>query len=331
MEFVYLATNERMPGLVKIGSTGNVTKRMKELSAPTSVVGEFVSPCFCATENAHAVEIKLHKMFTSCRAERNREFFEMDWRTAAVVLVSLATRNNGDENHNEKQNSGKTVPGSNGLSSDKVLLPTAELSGAELACRREYMHYITYYIKKIDPQERSAEDCDKCLQYLAKEINVRSVYCISKIDRAKTIRKKLRKGGALYLTDQRIWGGGMLSAMDNYVLFLLDEGKISDSVEDIEMIYWRLEKQYESRRQGKQITVNADHASYIIGWDELFLEEAIKAVDGRNDWEARLNEVITWDWDQIEVWFDGVVRSYGVERRKNRFLEKKREHEADID
>ena len=346
MEFVYLATNERMPGLVKIGSTGNVTKRMKELSAPTSVVGEFVSPCFCATENAHAVEIKLHKMFTSCRAERNREFFEMDWRTAAVVLVSLATRNNGDENYNEKQNSGKTAPGSNG-SLDKVLLPAVELSRSELARQDNYMRYITEYIKAIDVQERSAEDCDKHLQYLAKEVNVRSVYCIVNIDRAKTIRDKLRQGGELYPTDQRI-GGGMLSAMDNYVLFLQDKNNERGSdyhgsrFSSLRKLYKRLESWHSGDKGSTFWEKNSEireidkflECFHIDSWHGRWMretmEEAIKAVDGRNDWKERLAEVITWDWDQIEIWFDG-VKSFWEEKRKNDFLTEKRMNEPFID
>ena len=329
MGFVYLATNERMPGLVKIGSTGNVAKRMKELSAPTSVVGEFVSLCFCATENAHAVEIKLHEMFTSCRAERNREFFEMDWRTAAVVLVSLATLNNGDENYNEKQNSGETAPGSNGLSLDKVLLPTVELSSAESGRQDKYMRYITEYIKAIDTQERSAEDCDRHLQYLAKEVNIRSVYGIVNIDRAKTIRNKLRKGGELYPTDQRIWGGGMLSAMDNYVLFLQDKqsGDYKREFGALRQIYrdledWQGREMYDIRRNIKNVA--------SILYMRIVMEKAIKAIDGRNDWEVRLEEVMTWDWDQIEIWFDS-VKSFWEEKRKSNFLEKKRKNEADID
>ena len=59
MEFVYLAANDRLPGLVKIGHTNNVTERMTQLSSATGVIGKFECLCLCAADNAHVVEKKI--------------------------------------------------------------------------------------------------------------------------------------------------------------------------------------------------------------------------------------------------------------------------------
>ena len=109
MEFVYLAANDRLPGLVKIGHTNNVTERMTQLSSATGVIGKFECLCFCAADNAHVVEKKLHEKFASCRVDKRREFFETDWRIVATALAGLVASSKCDENNDRKHNSEETA------------------------------------------------------------------------------------------------------------------------------------------------------------------------------------------------------------------------------
>ena len=91
--FIYLAVNDTMPGLVKIGLTkGDVRERMKELSADTGVPAPFACSYFCKVKNPAVVEKQLHKQFGFCRESGNREFFRIDWRAvqAAIEMMSKA-------------------------------------------------------------------------------------------------------------------------------------------------------------------------------------------------------------------------------------------------
>ena len=91
--FIYLAVNDTMPGLVKIGLTkGEVRERMKELSSDTGVPAPFKCAYSCKVQNLAAVEKQLHKQFGFCRESGNREFFRIDWRAvqAAIEMMSKA-------------------------------------------------------------------------------------------------------------------------------------------------------------------------------------------------------------------------------------------------
>lgn len=75
--YVYLLTNEAMPGYVKIGFTERtVEERIEELSKPTGVPMTF--DCFFAVkvENAENVEKKIHDGLKDFRLP-NREFFKI--------------------------------------------------------------------------------------------------------------------------------------------------------------------------------------------------------------------------------------------------------------
>ena len=74
---VYVLTNEAMPGLVKIGYTKDIARRITELSKPTSVPLPF--ECFFAVEveNCEEVEKKIHDGLHDVRINLSREFFEI--------------------------------------------------------------------------------------------------------------------------------------------------------------------------------------------------------------------------------------------------------------
>ena len=103
--FIYLAVNDTMPGLVKIGLTkGEVRERMKELSSDTGVPAPFKCAYSCKVQNLAAVEKQLHKQFGFCRESGNREFFRIDWRAvqAAIEMMSKADGARLDEGQTAK-------------------------------------------------------------------------------------------------------------------------------------------------------------------------------------------------------------------------------------
>ena len=88
--FVYVAINDSMPDLVKIGMTcGSVQERMKELSAATGVAKPFSCPYFCEVQNPQKIEEQLHNQFSFCRENERREFFRTDWRAIKAALEMM--------------------------------------------------------------------------------------------------------------------------------------------------------------------------------------------------------------------------------------------------
>jgi hypothetical protein len=81
----YVLTNKSMPGFIKIGSTIDLTRRMKELDN-----GSIPLPfeCFHASrvKNMIAAEKALQATFESERVRSTREFFKMDPERVARIL-----------------------------------------------------------------------------------------------------------------------------------------------------------------------------------------------------------------------------------------------------
>jgi T5orf172 domain len=89
-EFIYILTNEAMPGLIKIGKTSNsVAQRIRELDG-SGIPLPF--QCFYAArvENALFVETRLHKAFGDFCVRANREFFRLDPFRAQSALELAA-------------------------------------------------------------------------------------------------------------------------------------------------------------------------------------------------------------------------------------------------
>ena len=85
--FVYLAINETMPGLVKIGMTKvDVDERIKELSRTTSVPTPFECAYSVKVVSPKQVEESLHEKYDFCRVRDEREFFKIDWRAVELYL-----------------------------------------------------------------------------------------------------------------------------------------------------------------------------------------------------------------------------------------------------
>ena len=90
MSFLYVLTNEAMPGYIKIGITAlSVDKRMISLDA-TGVPLPFECYCTARVNDMAKVEKALHDAFGDHRVRKSREFFQLDPYKAKVVLELLA-------------------------------------------------------------------------------------------------------------------------------------------------------------------------------------------------------------------------------------------------
>lgn len=90
-EIVYILTNEKMPGLVKIGMTNaDLAGRIKSLFS-TGVPLPFELFFACEVSNAQYVEQSLHEAFGDHRVSKSREFFEIapERVRAALRLAQL--------------------------------------------------------------------------------------------------------------------------------------------------------------------------------------------------------------------------------------------------
>lgn len=90
MSYVYILTNEAMPGLIKIGMTTTpIEQRMLSLdTTPVPLPFE----CYYAAEvtDMAKVEKALHEAFGDHRIRKSREFFRLDPYRAKVILELLA-------------------------------------------------------------------------------------------------------------------------------------------------------------------------------------------------------------------------------------------------
>lgn len=86
--WVYVITNESMPGLVKVGVTKNrPEERAKELDETGSPTPYKVETAFLFSEAAEQVEKQAHALLADVRVRGNREWFKcLPWLAAEKVL-----------------------------------------------------------------------------------------------------------------------------------------------------------------------------------------------------------------------------------------------------
>jgi hypothetical protein len=92
-QYIYILTNDTMPGLVKIGFTKNKpSHRVKQINAATGVPldfkVEYQYPCF----NAHDLEKEIHAYLESSlgnRTNKKKEFFNMTVEQAISVIEKI--------------------------------------------------------------------------------------------------------------------------------------------------------------------------------------------------------------------------------------------------
>ena len=97
MSIVYVLTNESMSGIVKIGITDNLNRRVKELDV-TSTPLPF--ECYYAVQveegQDRKIEKLLHDTFDQHRVRQNREFFYINAETAKSALKIVETMGGKD-------------------------------------------------------------------------------------------------------------------------------------------------------------------------------------------------------------------------------------------
>jgi len=90
MSYVYILTNEAMPGYIKIGLTENlVSERVVQLDN-TSVPLPFQCYYAARVDDNRRIERALHTAFGDFRVRPNREFFKMDPYKVKAILEVLA-------------------------------------------------------------------------------------------------------------------------------------------------------------------------------------------------------------------------------------------------
>jgi hypothetical protein len=85
MSFVYVLSNETMPGLYKVGHTDrDVQSRIAELNASTSAPMPFRVEGYYQMYASETVEQTAHKLLAAYRVNNGREFFRTNSYTIAI-------------------------------------------------------------------------------------------------------------------------------------------------------------------------------------------------------------------------------------------------------
>lgn len=96
--FVYVLSNEAMPGIYKIGMTERApSERCRELSASTSSPIEFKLEYYAEVENPKEVEKAIHGSLAKYRFSPNREFFQCSLVNIIPLFVEYVITDYGSE------------------------------------------------------------------------------------------------------------------------------------------------------------------------------------------------------------------------------------------
>lgn len=90
--FIYVLSNEAMPGLLKIGqSTAIPFRRAIELSAASGVPGPYRVEFFLLVADCVEVERLVHNALAHRRLNTSREFFRTDLAEAIRIVEAMAS------------------------------------------------------------------------------------------------------------------------------------------------------------------------------------------------------------------------------------------------
>lgn len=90
--WIYVLVNSSMPSVVKIGRTDRTpSERVYELSSATGVPTPFVLVWEEETGNSIEAELQIHKRLNDKRVNSNREFFEVDAKSAIQIVVQVCS------------------------------------------------------------------------------------------------------------------------------------------------------------------------------------------------------------------------------------------------
>lgn len=77
--FVYIAKNDYIPDVVKIGCTQNLERRIKQLSSSSSVPGDFYCVYSVEVSGFITLEKNTHLNFSDSRVNPSKEFFRLEY------------------------------------------------------------------------------------------------------------------------------------------------------------------------------------------------------------------------------------------------------------
>lgn len=130
--FVYVLQNAFMPGIVKVGATRqHPLRRLKELSAPTGVPGDFKLAYYHSFSDCFAAEALAHEHFVTCRINESREFFELHVDEAIAFIetlgMSTAYRDRVEQGWDDGVEDNPVVGGTHRRAVEVVKTPFAEM------------------------------------------------------------------------------------------------------------------------------------------------------------------------------------------------------------
>jgi len=148
--YIYILSNEYMPGLVKIGFTDrDPVTRSRELSSHTGVPGKFNIEKSWEVLGAAAIEAAIFEALASLRLD-GREFFKFSAPEKAINRVSSILLKLG-----ELDAKGETVPAKKRLAKQKRELQKeqdrlSEYKGVELAWESEQLKYKQWALSQVE-------------------------------------------------------------------------------------------------------------------------------------------------------------------------------------
>lgn len=97
-QWVYIMSNDSMPGLLKIGmTTTSPQQRNEELGSATGVPTPFTLEYSVKVRNALEAEQAIHRDLAAYRVNRRREFFEIDLKSAIRAVNAVAKHRRMDK------------------------------------------------------------------------------------------------------------------------------------------------------------------------------------------------------------------------------------------
>ena len=217
MGVVYLAVNESLPGLVKIGKTDRTgEERMEEFSKGFATPVPFRCVFERKVSNPAKLEGDLHDVFAYCRLYPNRELFAVDWRAVAVVLLILEKEDNIDT----RQISEVLKSAIKGYCD---INPSPTLQGNQSGTapgniKERYKRFVQGKVKRRTTPGVYAN----ALDHLRQNHKV-DVWEMTDIETVHQAHRRLRRGGNLYHFNCEYNAGAMGAAVGQYIAFLESE------------------------------------------------------------------------------------------------------------
>ncbi len=228
--FVYLATNESMQGLVKIGMTKKpIEHRIEELSNETGTPTPFACPFFLEVDNPNEVEIRLHDLFKYCRVNSKKEFFAVDWRAVMVALLLLVKspdesvkemKKISDKNKEQPLITDEMIKAIQREVKRALISPTPPRSAPPPDIAEQYKEYVRSKVGR----PITAETYHNALLHLDKHRDEtyidKNIYDIESVQEAQKIKDRLSLGGDLHKFNVDFQASAMGAAIGKYIEFL---------------------------------------------------------------------------------------------------------------